>query len=233
MALSIAEGSGTFLPIIKYDAKSGKFTRRDRSNDGSGWVSDDVDITEGFAAIFDMESIQEGWIDYNTGGAPSFIMSPAGTNIGQQPTAGHKRGFKITLKLYPHKGAPNIAGDEPVREWSANSRCASFALSKLHTLWKDAKDANPGKLPVVQMTGTDNIKTRNGTNKEPVFVIKAWVPRPDDLTLNDESDDDIEQPVVAAKPVKQPAATGSTRAAPPPAAKKPAQAMADDLEDFG
>ena len=41
---SSSEGGGDFLPIIKYDARAGRWTRRDRYQDESGdWKSQNVD----------------------------------------------------------------------------------------------------------------------------------------------------------------------------------------------
>jgi hypothetical protein len=63
--------AGSFLPIIKYDARSGRISRRDRENG----ETNEVDVTKNFKAIFDFENVEIGWINFNTGGAPDFKMS--------------------------------------------------------------------------------------------------------------------------------------------------------------
>ena len=40
-----SSGGGDFLPIVKYDARAGRFFRMDRVDTGSGFESDPVDIT--------------------------------------------------------------------------------------------------------------------------------------------------------------------------------------------
>ena len=58
----VGEG-GSFLPIIKYDSRSGRLSRRDRENGENS----DVDITRNFKAIFDFENVEIGFINFNTG----------------------------------------------------------------------------------------------------------------------------------------------------------------------
>ena len=53
-----SSGGGDFLPIVKYDARAGRFFRVDRE-DG---VSTPVDITRSFKAVFDFENVETGWI---------------------------------------------------------------------------------------------------------------------------------------------------------------------------
>ena len=41
-------GGGDFMPIVKYDARSGRIFRVDRVNNGDGFTSELVDITPDF-----------------------------------------------------------------------------------------------------------------------------------------------------------------------------------------
>ena len=68
------EGGSDIIPIVKYDARAGRFSVRDYV-DGA-YVTKDV--TNEFAAIFDVENIETGTIDFSTGGAPSACRSSAG-----------------------------------------------------------------------------------------------------------------------------------------------------------
>ena len=50
MALGLNKGSdyADIVPIVKYNAKAGRFYRIDRIDDGGQWVTDEVEITDGF-----------------------------------------------------------------------------------------------------------------------------------------------------------------------------------------
>jgi hypothetical protein len=83
MALGInTQSGGDFLPVVKYDARAGRWSRVDRSNSNGQWESNPVDITQVFGAVFDFASIQTGWIDYTT---PSFVLAPLGKDHPSKP----------------------------------------------------------------------------------------------------------------------------------------------------
>ena len=92
----VGEG-GSFLPIIKYDARSGRISRRDRENG----ENNDVDITRNFKAIFDFENVEIGWINFNTGGAPEFRLArfADGVSVDKPAGEGFKRGVRLVIKL--------------------------------------------------------------------------------------------------------------------------------------
>jgi len=226
MALGIRTESAPLdlIPIVKYDARAGRIARVDRSNDGSGWATSNEDITANFKAVFDLENVEIGWMNFASGGAPDFRMVALGNDPGGRPSDGHKEGFRIMMKLSKECG-----GD--VRELCSTAKAVIGAFDELHDAYLKEADANPGKLPVIAMTGARAIQTNapNGsktTNYAPVFKIEAWVPRPADLVFKPKSPAKTAAPSAAAKTSP---ATGSTRAAPPPAAS----AQADAANDFG
>lgn len=229
MALGIdyesAAGGGDFLGFIKFNAKAGRITRRDRE-DGENL---DVDITRNFKAVMDIENLETGWIDFDTGGAPSMALSHWNTPMPPKPSEKHRKGVRVVLKLSKESG-----GD--VRELTSHAKSFLRGMDKLHDDYLEGVKSNPGKLPVVVMNDTVAVVTGEGakrsTNYAPVFEIVSWVKRPDDLvykareTSASSTHDDEEEEA----PVRKPPATGSSRAAAPPA-RKPAPV--DDDEDFG
>lgn len=206
-------GGGNFTPVVKYDARAGRMFRVDRDLDSSGnWASENVDITANFSAVFDLENIETGWLLFAAGVAPDIKVVRHGEPVPPRPTDQHKQGFRLTVKL-----AKECGGD--VREFCASAKSVLFPIDELHTAYLAGIQANPGKLPLVKMTGTEAISTKSPkgttTNYAPVFEIVRWVPRPDGLEGKPKN----------AAPAA-PAATGSTRV-PPPAAS-PAKATADE-----
>ncbi len=217
LGLQTESSGGDFLPIIKFDARAGRFFRRDRANN----ENTDVDVTRTFKAVVDLENIEVGYINFATGGAPDFAVVPLGDPMPQRPSDGHKQGFRLLLKL----GA-DCGGD--VREFSSCAKVVIKGIDLLHEAYTAGEKQNPGKLPVVVLKDTIAVTTegkQKSTNYQPVLEIVSWVNRPKDL---------IHVPRgKASAPAKttqasSPPSTGSTQVG-APAAK---QEMAD-AEDFG
>lgn len=213
MALGLATESsgGDFLPILKFDARAGRFFRRDRN----GTENVEVDITKAFKAVVDMENIEVGYINFATGGAPDFVLVPLGDPMPQKPSDGHKQGFRIVCKL-----GNDCGGD--LREFSSCAKVVIRGIDALHEAYLAGEKQNPGKLPVIVLKDTVPITTegkQKSTNYQPVFEIVSWAPRPKDM-----------QPQPRGKTASPSVApsTGSTQV--PPPAPKPAMA---DAEDFG
>ena len=217
LGLSVGGSGGNFLPIVKYDARAGRMFRVDRE-DG---VSVPVDITRNFKAVFDFENLEVGYINFDTGSAPDFVMVPHGEGLPDKPSDKHRQGLRLTMKL-----ASELGGD--VREMAGTSAALIKGIDALHDMYLSGASANAGKLPVVALADTVAVESGSGTKKstnyQPVFEVVGWVKRPSGLEPKGQA--------AAPAPARSaPPATGSTRAA-PPAAKPKAPAMADE-EDFG
>lgn len=214
MALGLQTEStgGDFLPILKFDARAGRFFRRDRN----GMENTEVDITKAFKAVVDMENVEVGYINFATGGAPDFVLVPLGDPMPQKPSDGHKQGFRVVCKLSNECG-----GD--LREFSSCAKVCIKGLDALHEAYLAGEKQNPGKLPVIVLKDTVPVTTegkQKSTNYQPVFDIVSWVARPKDM-----------QPQPRGSKVASPPtapATGSS----PVSAPAPKPAMAD-AEDFG
>lgn len=212
LGLQTESAGGDFLPILKFDARAGRFFRRDRN----GTETSEVDITKSFKAVVDMENIEVGYINFMTGGAPDFVLVPLGDPMPQKPSDNHKQGFRIVCKLGSECG-----GD--LREFSSCAKVVIKGIDALHEAYLAGEKQNPGKLPVIVLKDTVPVTTegkQKSTNYQPVFDIVSWVPRPKDMQPQPRGGK-------VASPTTAPA-TGSTPVAPP--AAKPAMA---DAEDFG
>lgn len=181
MALGFTEssgGGGDFADLIKYDARAGRMFRADRTQTGSGWETNNVEITQGFTAVFDLENIQVGYALFAANQAPQFSMVPLGQPYPAKPSENHKQGFKVHVKLGKDCG-------NDIREFSSCAGSVRGALDKLHDEYTAGLAANPGKLPVVTMPKTVPIvstgKGQSSTNYAPVFEIVKWVDRPEGL----------------------------------------------------
>lgn len=216
IGLSNASAGGNFLPIIKYDARAGRMFRVDRE-DG---VSTPHDITRNFKAVFDLENMEVGYINFDTGSAPDFQMVTLGQALPPKPSDKHRQGVRITVKLGSESG-----GD--CREIAGTANVFLSGIDALHDEYLAGAAANPGKLPIVILEDTVARESGQGakksTNYQPVFKIAGWAPRPKDLVARGAA-----APAAApAAPKAAPPATGSTRAAAPRAA------VVEEEESFG
>jgi hypothetical protein len=206
---------GDFTPILKYDARAGRFTRVDRVNDGNGFANDDVDITQGIKFIADFENVEVGWLAFTPGAAPSFVLVPIGSQLPPQPSENHKNGLRFMLKLSKECG-----GEQPVREIAGNSKAFLSGVEAVYTQYLAEKGKYPGKLPVLTVEKITPVKTGSGartsTNYHPQFKISGWAERKD-LTFVPKAGG---VPSVASSGNGSTApATGSTRAEAPKASE--------------
>lgn len=179
LGLQTESGGGEFTPVVKFDARAGRMFRVDREQDGGGnWNTNNVEITNGFTAVMDLENIEVGWLLFAAGVAPQLTLVKLGQPLPQRPSDQHKQGFRMLMKLGKSSG-----GD--VREIAATSKAVLGAVDDLHTAYESQKAANPGKLPVVALTGSKAIvstgKGQSSTNYAPIFEIQKWVDRPAEL----------------------------------------------------
>jgi hypothetical protein len=229
--IKTAGSGGDFLPIIKYDARAGIFTRIDREDRGNGFESVPTVIeNEHFKAQFDLANAETGWIDFATGTIPSFVLVrmsslTSGGVMPVQPTERHKNGIRVMIKL-----ASDIADGTPrIREFAGNSIALMLAFAGLFEQYDAGLSANPGMLPVVVLDGRPiPVKSGSGqktsTNYHPRFKIVSWAPR-GDLAPRPDS-----HPAGNGHAAPQVApATGARPAAPPAAKPKPVA----DASDFG
>jgi hypothetical protein len=226
MALGVnyetADG-GDIMPIIKYDSRSGRVQRIDRVDGDSN--SKIVEITKTFKALFDFENVETGFIEFATGGAPSFSVTRlADGKPAVRPTPAHKAGVRIMVKLHKDCG-----GD--VRELASVAKAFLRGIDELHNAYLEGVKlpANAGKLPVVVIKDTIPVTSEGGgqksTNYSPVFDIVGWAPRPADLVYVPKHA--ASAPAHGARGAPH---TGSTQVgAPPPAAPPAAAAQANDF----
>jgi hypothetical protein len=174
MGLGLSVDTGERKALVKYDARAGRMHRVDRV-DGANVPTE---ITNGFAAIFDLENIEVGWARFNAGGAPEWAMVRLGQPKPPKPAPDFKQAFRMNIKL-----SPRIGGD--VREFSSAAGCVIAALDKLHDQYAAAPERAQGKLPVVSISNTTMVVSGSGaqksTNYAPNFVISQWQARPADL----------------------------------------------------
>lgn len=215
MSLGFSNGGGTFASYVKIDARAGRVLRRKNMERGE---QQDVDITDGFQAVFDMANIKVGWAHFIAGSAPSYVMAKVGEPRLPRPSDQYKEGFLVQIALPASLGGG-------VHELSSTAKAVMQSIDKLHTDYLAAPERASGKLPVVKISGMTMVESKmpNGQttrNFSPVLTIVGWVDRPASM-------DGVDAAPAAPAPAATPPATGSTPVAPPAPKTAPAAASMD------
>jgi len=179
MALGFAtetKSSGDIIPILKWDAKSGDMIRVDREQDETGaWIKNEEEISFPFKFVADLDAIEVGWLSFDSG-APDFRMVRIGEAMPERPSAGHKNAFR--LRIYNKEVG--------LREFSHSAKTVLRKMDELHTQFEAERGANAGKLPVVEIEGTEPVKINTPQGelrfKVPNWKIVSWVDRPDGMS---------------------------------------------------
>ncbi|MFZ9077945.1 MAG: hypothetical protein ACO23H_05375 [Alphaproteobacteria bacterium] len=200
MALGFTEtsssGGGDFLPIMKFSAKDGSFVRQDRHQGADGhWEKSETEMDLPFKVVMDMDAIEVGFIAFTTTG-PDFRFVKVGEPMPVKPSDEHKEGFRI--RMYNKEIG--------LREMSSSSKIVRNQMNDLHDAYLAGKADNPGKVPVIEITGSDRIQIETkaqGTQtfRSPKWSIAGWVDRPAGLDK--------------AEPAPEPAAVAAPVAATP------------------
>ena len=167
---SVNDGSN-IIPIVKYNASAGRVSRVDRTNG----VSNPVDITRNFQAVFDLENLEVGQMYFAQGAAPSFLMVRHGETIPEPPTPNHRMGVRVLIKLTKECG-----GD--VRELCSNAKSFLSGFERLFDAYEAEKADHKGQLPVVSIEDVIAVTVGQSVSYAPTFKIERWVNRPADLT---------------------------------------------------
>lgn len=178
----------------------------------NAWSNQDGEITLK-KVVFDIDNVETGWLLLAVGTRDWQPDAELGKK-GAQPTPEHKRGFIV--KFYNKEMG--------VVEWSSNGVGPNMGLNNLYQLCAAERDANPGKLPVIEYKGSKAEKIGKGTTRIPNFEIAQWVARPEAMNADGSSSakakDDFD-------PFPAPKAAAVAAVAP-----TPKKAPVDDAEMF-
>jgi hypothetical protein len=194
--------TGEFKPYCKYNAKSGKWSRK---VDGS-----EIDF-ESFTAIFDLENIKTGWFYVGAGVAPEKVFhksltekvaKPEGTTTDASGKVSSKFKEGLQFDMYSTKDLGGVC------EFFCTAQSVLRPLLELYNgKFSQERDANSGNVPVFSINGYTKETTKHGVNYVPKIEFLKWVARPDALKAGSTtSNDDVPFDV----PVKQAAKAAST-----------------------
>ena len=204
-------GGGDRTPVLKFDARDGSFILVDREQKDGKWISVQTVIDTPLQVAVDMDEMQVGYMAFMPN--PDFRMVKVGEPMPPKPEERdengkplHKWGFRVRL----------CNKEIGLREVSSASKNVYDRMKALYAQYEAEKGANPGKVPVVEISGTERITQTLSSGQTqswrvPVWNVTGWTERPKTL-------DGAAPP---AAPAPAPAAV-----APPVPAMTPAEAEA-------
>jgi hypothetical protein len=174
MAFGKRKGGGDILPLLKFDARVGRFYTETRVQTINGWEKEQSDVTDRLRMTVDLANVAVGWIRFPRGAPPETALVAVGEDIGEAPSDDHREGFRCLCKM-----DASLGGE--VREFMSTSISAWNAMSALHDDYLAEAGKHPGQLPDVALVNVIERHYSAGSSFEPVFKIIEWVPRPNDL----------------------------------------------------
>lgn len=88
-------------------------------------------------------------------------------------------------------GDPTPGGKIGLREFSSTATNCITAILGMYAEYEDGIAAHPGCVPFYACTGVKPIQGAYGTNYEPLFVLKAWIPLSKIPAFNPKADEEI------------------------------------------
>lgn len=186
---SFDAGATSQGPWLNWSAQKEKFTIRD-----SAGTADFTGFT-GNGVILDIDTMQTGWC-YTSGlpgQAPQWKMNASINRFEAKPGDEYKKGFKIRC----------ATGNGATASWD---QAGAGAWNAFVALVPALQQQPPGKLPLVRMSGTKQVKFQRGSTVEPVLELVKWVDRPDCLKegaaagIATEPVGTVQQPTVQPQP---------------------------------
>lgn len=197
-----SKGSGDILPILKFDAKGGDWIAQDRVQGMDGtWGKQENELATPFKFVADLANMEVGYLSFASG-APDFHMVKIGDPFPVKPSDEHKQAIRMRIL---------ISGESGPREFSHSAKTVLRVVDGLHDSFLDGKDANHGKLPVIEAGTPETVKIQSPNGelrfKAPTFTIVNWIDRPAamDGGQPQQSAPEMVAPPVAATPPAAPA----------------------------
>lgn len=188
---------GNFLPVLKFDAKSGDFMvlNREPGTEPGTWEKSEIELKTPFKAVIDFDKMEKGWLCFKPG-AVNLTMVGLNDRMPDKPSEDHKIGIRFKIFLKEHG----------LREFANTSKNVLRAVNSLHDEFVKQVRDNPGKMPVVEVSGVETVKIQTKENGElrfkvPKWKIAAWADPPGAFSGQEEKAEAPKpKPMPAAKP---------------------------------
>ena len=163
------------------------------SPQANAWTNNNNEEIELKKVVFDIDNIKTGWLLLGVG-VRDWVQDESVGKKGPQPSPEHRRGFDITLYNKEIGAAA----------FSSNGVGNNISLEQMYKACAAEREANPGKLPVLEYKGSKAEKIGKGTTRIPIFLLTGWVARPAGLdAVAEEFEAEPAPPPVVVQPVRK------------------------------
>lgn len=125
--------------------------------------------------VLNLESTKQGWEKDVTNGAPERVYAPQCDPRNRPDDSKKQSGAFAWSNLF---GIRVATGGAETAWWSDASWGGYEAFKRLAKQIHAEADANPGKAPLVKMTGIEEGQSKNGKFAVPILTVTSWVRRP-------------------------------------------------------
>ena len=161
------------------------------SPQANAWTNNNNEEIQLKKVVFDIDNIKTCWLLLGVG-VRDWVQDDAVGKKGPQPSPEHRRGFDITLYNREMGAAA----------FSSNGVGNNIALETMYKACAAEREANPGKLPVLEYQGSKAEKIGKGTTRIPQFKLTGWVARPAGLDA-DAQEFEAEPAAIVPLPVRK------------------------------
>jgi len=218
MALDFSAHVGStdeILPLLTYNAKSGRFSAVEKVETAAGWQKQEVELPEADCVfVMDIPQARKGWLLFKANMAPVKVLVHYDTPDAQFPArpVGDWGTDMQGKPILPRAGFVMhvLTKDNKKREFASNAMACITGISPVDKAFQTAPERAQGMLPVVKLIRT--VKVGKNGNYQPELAIVKWIARPAALPLTD----------IAAAPRPAPAPA-------PQAAATTAQVLEDEV----
>lgn len=180
-------GNGDFLPLVKFDARTGFWVHTTRFQNADGkWETNTSDFYRDPSFLMDFASLEVGYAKIDT--PPVFVMVGYGKPLPPRPE--EKKRNDAGKEVYSFAPAARLRvmgsafGDNLVRQFTIATKTGLPHLEEAFMAYLHAPEAAAGQVPVVKAsTKKIEVDTPKGKNTyyAPTFTFVSWLDRPEVL----------------------------------------------------
>lgn len=182
MAFGLPDTGGEFLPLLTFNAKSGRFSLVEKVEGRGGQFEKEEQELETSEVVFvaDFSTARKGWLLFRKGGAPVKVVNAIEDDMPPEPTGDYGTDDK-GQPIRPRGGfiLHVVTADRKLREFASNASACVNGMGEAMDAYLDQVAEHPGQIPMLKLVKVT--KVGKNQNYQPKLEIVKWVDRnPDD-----------------------------------------------------
>jgi len=181
MAFGLPDTGGDFLPLLTFNAKSGRFSLVEKVEGRNGTFEKEEQELETSQVVFvaDFSTARKGWLLFRKGGAPVKVVNGIEDPMPPEPEGDFGTDDKGN-PIRPRGGfiLHVVTADHKLREFASNATACVNGMGAIMDQYLDEAAAHPGQIPMVRLVKV--AKVGRNQNYQPTMEIVKWVDRKPD-----------------------------------------------------